>query len=126
MRFTPDLSQEEMRALFQEMRGGAQGGQTSQKARPQGQHGQMGMQSGMGGRSGGGMGGLQDMGRIWYEDENGKLRMLFFELGVTDNIYTEVVSGDITEGLEVIIGQAQSDSGSSRNNNAMRMMRFMR
>ncbi|MGB2908038.1 MAG: efflux RND transporter periplasmic adaptor subunit [Candidatus Aminicenantaceae bacterium] len=134
MRFTPDLSQEEMRALFQEMRGGEQGGQTDQKARPEGQQagerqrpqGQMGMPGGMSGRAGGGMHGSQDMGRVWYEDENGKLRMLSFKLGVTDNVYTEVVSGDITEGLEVIIGQTQSGSSSNRGNDAMRMMRFMR
>ena len=66
------------------------------------------------------------MGRVWFEDENGKLRMLSFKMGVTDNVYTEVVSGDLTEGLEVIIGQIASGSGSRRGNDAMRMMRFMR
>jgi len=132
MRFTPDLSQEEMRALFQEMRGGREGGEAAQKARPEAQQGgerqrpqgQMGMPGGMGsGRSGGGR---QNMGRVWLEDETGKLRMLFFRMGVTDNVYTEVVSGDLTEGLEVIIGQTESGSGSRRGNDAMRMMRFMR
>jgi hypothetical protein len=52
--------------------------------------------------------------------------MLFFRMGVTDNVYTEVVSGDLIEGLEVITGQASSGSSSRRSNNAMRMMRFMR
>ncbi len=128
LRFTPDLSQEEMRALFQEMRTGREGGQPGQSARPGGdrQHpqGQMGMPGGMGG----GRGGPQDSGRVWYEDENGNLRMLSFKIGVTDNVYTEVVSGDLKEGLEVITGQAESGSGSSSrsSNNAMRMMRFMR
>jgi HlyD family secretion protein len=135
LRFTPDLSQEEMRALFQEMRGGGQGGHTDQKARPEGQQdgerqrpqGQMGMQSGMGGSMSGGMGrGMRDMGRVWIEDETGKLKMAFFRTGVTDNVYTEVLSGDIQEGLEVIIGQSESGSGSRRSNDAMRMMRFMR
>jgi HlyD family secretion protein len=128
LRFTPDLSQEEMRALFQEMRAGREGGHPGQSARPGGdrQHpqGQMGMPAGMGG----GRGGPQDRGRVWYEDENGNLRMLSFKIGVTDNVYTEVVSGDLKEGLEVITGQAESGSGSSsrRSSDAMRMMRFMR
>lgn len=128
MRFTPDLSQEEMKALFQEMSAGREGGQPGQNARPGGDRqrpqGQMGMPGGMGG----GRGGPQDRGRVWYEDENGNLRMLSFKMGVTDNVYTEVVSGDLKEGLEVITGQAESGSGSSssRSNDAMRMMRFMR
>ncbi len=128
LRFTPDLSQEEMRALFQEMRAGHEGGQPGQSARPDGDRqrpqGQMGMPGGMGG----GRGGPQDRGRVWYEDENGNLRMLSFKIGVTDNVYTEVVSGDLKEGLEVITGQAESGSGSSsrRSSDAMRMMRFMR
>jgi HlyD family secretion protein len=127
LRFTPDLSQEEMRALFQE-RAGREGGQPGQSARPGGQQGgqrpqgQMGMPGGMGGRTGG----PQDRGRVWYEDENGNLRMLSFKIGVTDNVYSEVVSGDLTEGLEVITGQAESGSSSNRGNDAMRMMRFMR
>ncbi len=74
----------------------------------------------MGGRS-------RDMARIWYENESGQLRMLSFKTGVTDNVYTEVVSGDLEEGLEVIIGTAGTAAASSQNNNnAMRMMRFMR
>ncbi len=52
--------------------------------------------------------------------------MLSFKIGVTDNVYSEVVSGDLKEGLEVITGQAESGSSSRRSNDAMRMMRFMR
>ncbi len=138
LRFNPDLSQEEMRAMFQEMRaarGGGQPGQTprpdgqqgGQRQRPQGQPGMSGRQPGSMGMAGGGMGGRsQDRGRVWIEDETGKLRMLFFRTGVTDNVYTEVVSGDIKEGMEVLIGQVASSSGSRRSNDAMRMMRFMR
>jgi hypothetical protein len=39
-------------------------------------------------------------------------------LGVTDNINTEVVSGDIKEGEQLVIGEAipgSSDSGDARN-----------
>jgi HlyD family secretion protein len=138
LRFNPDLSQEEMRALFQEMRaarGGGQPGQNSrpdgqqdgQRQQPQGQPGMSGRQPGSMGMPGGGMGGRsQDRGRVWIEDETGKLRMLFFRTGVTDNVYTEVVSGDLEEGMEVLIGQVASSSSSRRSNDAMRMMRFMR
>jgi len=136
LRFNPDLSQEEMQALFQEMRAARGGGQPGQNPRPdgqqggqrpQGQPGMSGRQPGSMGMAGGGMGGRsQDRGRVWIEDETGKLRMLFFRTGVTDNVYTEVVSGDLKEGMEVLIGQVASSSGSRRSNDAMRMMRFMR
>ena len=65
------------------------------------------------------------MARVWMEDENGKLKMIFFKTGVTDNIYTEVVSGDLEEGQEIIVGEGQASSN-SRDDNPMRMMRFMR
>ena len=131
LRFNPELSQEEMRAMFQAMRGG---GTPNQSGSPRGEGAtrdanaasrQPGSDMGrMGGMSSGGR--RQDMGRVWYQDENGELKLAFFRTGVTDNVYTEVVSGDIAEGLKVIIGQAASASSNSRNNNPMRMMRFMR
>jgi HlyD family secretion protein len=140
LRFTPELSQEEMRGLFQEMRAARGDGQENEapsgaspggrRERPQeGQAGPSGRQpgAGMGMMPGmGSVGGRQNMGRVWYQDENGKLHMAFFRTGVTDNAYTEVVSGDLNEGMEVITGQATSNSNSRRNNDAMRMMRFMR
>ena len=117
--------------MFQAMRGGqtsgSNGGQTGQQParNPNMSSRQPGSgMSRMGGSQAGGR--RQDMGRVWYEDDSGELKMAFFRMGVTDNIYTEVVSGDIAEGLEVITGQAASTSSNSRNNNPMRMMRFMR
>ncbi len=138
LRFNPDLSPDEMRALFQEMRAARGGGQPGEKARPdgqsagqrqspQGQPGMSGRPPGNMGMPGGGMGGRsRDQGRVWIEDDTGKLHMLFFRTGVTDNVYTEVVSGDLEEGMEVLVGQAAASSDSRRSNDAMRMMRFMR
>ncbi len=134
LRFQPDMSPEEMREMFMAMRGGT-GGQPNSGGqqggeRPQRDPGMSGRPSG--GGMGQGMGGAvasrrRDMSRVWLEDENGKLRMLPFKTGVTDNVYTEMVSGDLEEGMEVIIGTGENAAASSRNSNdAMRMMRFMR
>jgi len=124
LRFQPEMSPEEMREMFQALRGGTTGQQGGE--RPQREPGMSGSPSG--GGMGGGMGSRRrDMARVWLEDENGQLSMLFIKSGVTDNVYTEVVSGDLEEGMEVITGTDSSTSPSSSNsNNAMRMMRFMR
>jgi HlyD family secretion protein len=128
LRFTPNLTQEQMRALFTEMGRGRQsnGGQSSSSNPQSGQRPQ-GSTPSTARQFNGGMaaGRMQDMGRVWMEGENGKLKMVFFKTGVTDNIYTEIVSGDLEEGQEVIIGEGEASS-SSRNDNTMRMMRFMR
>ncbi|NOR15285.1 MAG: efflux RND transporter periplasmic adaptor subunit [Candidatus Aminicenantes bacterium] len=123
LRFNPNLSPEEMRALFQEMRGGQQ----EQQRNPSGSNRQFG--GGMPGGMGGGMGRMRDMARVWYEDENGKLKMVTFKPGVTDNIFTEITGSDVLiEGMEVIVGEnSGSNTSSSRSSqDAMRMMRFMR
>lgn len=121
LRFTPELSQEEMRAIFMEMRG-ERGAGDSPRSKPDGQA--RGMR-----QAGGGMVARRpDIARVWYEDENGKLRIAILRTGVTDNIYTEITQSELQEGQEVIIGQAGSISANASNN--MRggpgMMRFMR
>ena len=66
---------------------------------------------------------------VWFEDENGKLKMVMIQTGVTDNTNTEIVSGDLTEGQEIITGQTLSSSSSGRSSNPMRGgggMMFMR
>jgi len=129
LRFSPNLTQEQMRALFEEMRAGrtrgTDGGQGASQSPQSGQRPQ-GFLPSAAGQFGGSMGAgrMRDMARVWMEDESGKLKMEFFKTGVTDNIYTEVVSGNLEEGQEVIVGEG-SASG-SRNDNPMRMMRFMR
>ena len=67
---------------------------------------------------------MRDFARVWIEDEKGNLKMVFIRKGVTDNSYTEVVSGDLQEGQLVITGETtQQSSGSQRSSNPMRMFR---
>jgi HlyD family secretion protein len=66
---------------------------------------------------------------VWIEDENGKLKMIMIRTGVTDNTNTEIVSGKLTEGQEIITGKSSSSSNSrGRSSNPMRGggMMFMR
>ncbi len=65
---------------------------------------------------------------VWFEDENGKLKMVMIQTGVTDNTNTEIISGDLTEGQEIITGQNSSSDSSRRSSNPMRGggMMFMR
>jgi len=78
-----------------------------------------------GGGQGGGMG-MKDMARVWVEDENGKLKMIFIQTGVTDNIYTEITSGSLKEGQEVITGEGTAVSSDGSRRFTPGMMRFMR
>jgi HlyD family secretion protein len=52
-------------------------------------------------RAGGGGG----SGRIWIIGEDSKAKAIEVRLGLTDGSMTEVVSGDIKDGQEIIIGQ---------------------
>lgn len=68
---------------------------------------------------------MQDFARVWIEDENGQLKMVFIRKGVTDNSYTEIVSGDLEEGQLVITGEntESSSRSSDRSSSMMRMFR---
>jgi HlyD family secretion protein len=59
-------------------------------------------------RAGGGGG----SGRIWIIGEDGKAKAVDVRLGLTDGSMTEVVSGDIKDGQEVIIGQQAAPKAS--------------
>ncbi len=123
LRFTPEISAEEMRALWQEMMGGGQegtdskrpasreGGEGTERQRSSGERGNMMM-----GLAGNGTQGSQRMQipRVWIQDENGKLKMIMIVTGVTDNTSTEIVSGDITEGQEIITGLDSSSNNRGR------------
>src|SRR5439155_11004545 len=54
----------------------------------------------------------QKRGTIWIEDGN-YVRPIKLRLGVTDTVNTEVVSGDLKEGQQVIIGEAAAAGASS-------------
>ncbi len=60
-------------------------------------------------RAGGGGG----SGRIWIVGEDGKARAVEVRLGLTDGSMTEIVSGDLKEGQEVIVGQQTAATAKS-------------
>jgi len=127
LRFTPDLSQAELEKMMKETAermqaqrqqqggtsdAGGQGGgpaqpqiRTGEGARSQNQTFQMGTRSG--GGFGGGQGGArrQQASRVWVQDKDGKLRMVFIRAGITDNSYTEILRAELKEGDEVITGK---------------------
>jgi HlyD family secretion protein len=47
-------------------------------------------------------------GRVWTLDSNGKPQAVTIKLGLTDGSMTQIVSGEIKEGSEVITGQQQA------------------
>jgi len=137
LRFTPNLSQEEMMDLMSRMREERgtrrEGTNTERKPDQKGDAHRQGTQRTESGQRQSGMRGfgmsgrqMQDFARVWIEDENGQLKMLFIRKGVTDNSYTEIVSGDLEEGQLVITGEnteGSSRSSSSRSSSMMRMFR---
>ena len=63
-----------------------------------------------GGRS---RGGGATGGRVWVPGEDGKPRAVPLRLGLTDGTFTEVVSGEVQEGTEVIVGVASDTAAKS-------------
>ena len=141
LRFVPELGAEEMRALREEMMTGmgggqqgapskkpasSEGGERTTQERPTGERGNMMTGMGRGGsRSSNGM----QAPTVWFQDEIGNLKMVMIRTGVTDNTYTEIISGDLTEGQEILTGQTSSSNGRNNSSNPMRgggNMMFMR
>ena len=133
LRFNPSLSPEEMRVLMESMRqemrerrggssrpeGSGPGEDAHRQATPRpgsGQHA-----SGMRGFSMQGAR-MRQFARVWIEDESGKLKMAFVRTGVTDNSYTEVVSGSLKEGQLVITGETSGQE--DRRTSTRRMFRM--
>ena len=48
-------------------------------------------------------------GRVWTTDESGQLKTVTVRLGLTDGTYTELVSGDLNEGAQIVVGMAGTD-----------------
>ena len=63
------------------------------------------------GRAGGGR--TVTSGRVWVLDDGGKPRAVDLRVGLTDGSYTEVVSGELKEGAQIIIG-TQADAKSKQ------------
>jgi len=123
LRFTPSLSPEDMKTLFQQMRASRSEGRQSTRMSPEGTPEQSKPQkpSGESRQPSGQMSfmmqkkGKQPFSLVWIEDEKGKLQPVSIKTGVTDNSYTEVIWGDLKEGQEVIIGES---SGKSQNSSS--------
>jgi len=129
LRFTPNLSQEEMTKIYEEMRASFQAKrpadgqgqtpavQTPGGQAPQGENQQRGEGRGQGGqrpdfstmtdaqrqqfqqaraRRGG--------GQVWILEDSGKIRPIPIRTGITDNSYTALVSGELKEGMKIILG----------------------
>lgn len=141
LRFTPNLSPEELEKLMTEMRDKlmaqrqAQGGQPGSPAdvtASGGARGQGGaaMFQRQGGAAAGGEGQAgrtrQQMPRVWLMGENGKLTPVMVRTGVSDTSYTEIVraiGAELKEGDITVIGTLTATSSSS--NRGMNQMMFM-
>ena len=147
LRFTPNLSPEELVKMAQEMRDRmmaqrqAQGGQSGAAApgaatpgpagagaQPAGQGGQVAFNR-QGGMPGGGEGqagrARQQAPRVWLLDKDGKLRMSFLRTGVSDTSYSEILRGELKEGDVVITGTETPATRAAANQPQMNQMMFM-
>jgi len=133
LRFNPSLSPEEMRELMesmrQEMRERRGASSRPEGARPGGDAQRQAAQRPGSGQHASGMRGfsmqdprMRQFARVWMEDENGKLKMAFVRTGVTDNSYTEIVSGSLKEGQFVITGETSEQE--NRRTSTRRMFRM--
>ena len=133
LRFNPSLSPEEMRELMesmrQEMRERRGGSSRPEGTSPGGDAHRQAAQRPGSGQHASGMRGFSMQGarmrqfaRVWMEDESGKLKMVFVRTGVTDNSYTEIVSGSLKEGQLVITGETSGQE--DRRTSTSRMFRM--
>jgi len=141
LRFTPNLSAEELARIQQETRDRlmaqrqAQGGQpgaaapggtapAAAGARPEAQGGPTSFN-----RQGGGEGQAgrprQQMPRVWLMDEKGTFRMAFLRTGVSDTSYTEIVRSELKEGDVVVTGVQSATTTASSGQPGMGGMMFM-
>ncbi len=138
LRFNPNLSPEEMKAIMERMRAEMSekfGGSKQGGARAEGLRSQDSQRPGSGTgeqtfsmRGGSGIPGgqMRQISRVWIEDENRKLKPIFVRTGVTDNSYTEILSGELKEGQLVIVGEdAGRSTSQGPGSSAQRSMRFI-
>jgi len=121
LRFTPDLSAEElqkiMRAAFEEMAARQQQGTPAAGSGQAGQRmfdpSQMAQRAGLGGGQAGQTGQRRLPSRVWKLDEKGNLKVVFVRTGVSDSSYTEIKNENLKEGDEVAIGLVTAAGSSS-------------
>lgn len=75
-------------------------------------------------RNGGGKGAPHGYSGKVYVLRNGKVQPVQVRLGITDNRNTEIVSGDLKAGEQVLTGEAQENGGQSNGSQPMRMRMF--
>jgi HlyD family secretion protein len=142
LRFTPNLSAEELAAIWKETtdrlmaQRQAQGGQPGAGATPAGAapsaagarpEGQAGQGQRTFNRQGGGQGGAArpQMPRVWLQDKDGQLSMMLVRTGVADTSYTEIVRSELKEGDVILAGLAGAASAANRQQQGMPGMMFM-
>jgi HlyD family secretion protein len=146
LRFTPNLSPEELAKMAQEMRDRmmaqrqAQGGQPgaaapgaatpgAATAGAQPSQGGQAAFNRQGGMPGGGEGqagrARQQAPRVWLLDKDGKLRMSFLRTGVSDTSYSEILRSELKEGDVVITGTETPANRAAGNQPQMNQMMFM-
>ncbi|MCX7973031.1 MAG: efflux RND transporter periplasmic adaptor subunit [Candidatus Aminicenantes bacterium] len=130
LRFSPEISQEEMErilkearekmmAQFQALRQKAGEGQEQPRfpfapgeKRGFSQGGPMAQEGQFPSGERRPAGGRQQMSRVWTLDEKGKLWPIFVRPGISDNSFTEIRWGDLKEGQKIIVGYAYPTSTS--------------
>jgi len=141
LRFTPNLSPEELAKMAQELRDRM----TAQRSAPGGQpgaaeapgagaapsrNGGQARPAGAGqGAPGGGDGQTgrtrQQAPRVWLLGKDGKLSMAFLRTGVSDTSYSEILRSDLKEGDVVVIGTELPNAKAGGNQPQMNQMMFM-
>jgi HlyD family secretion protein len=53
-------------------------------------------------------------GRVWVLDAQGKPKTIAVRTGLTDGTYSELVSGDVSEGMQLITGTMDAGKGKAR------------
>jgi len=141
LRFTPNLSPEELEKMMKETRDrmtaqrqaqGGPPGEGPQGGQNGGQTGGLGSPTTVTGQGGGtGAGGSQptrtrqQIPRVFLMGKDGKLSMAFVRTGVADTTYSEIVRGELKEGDVIITGTQTPNSTASSNRTPMGGMMFM-
>jgi len=125
LRFRPQLSPEEMKKMFEELRAqrrSTSGNSASSSGRRPPFSGERGASQGE--RSAKDKS-RQGMAMVWVLEEGHKLRPVPVKTGVTGDEYTEIVRGDLKEGDEVVIGTGASPRSSSSRSATSSLRRSM-
>ena len=65
-------------------------------------------------------------GRVWVPSPEGRPKVIPIVLGITNGTFSEVVSGDLEEGAEVIVEETSNKKGSSQSRSPSPSLRGFR